>query len=76
MSSSSGILKSPSKEISGAAVGSNDHIALLTRRIENLERKVLGKRIPKDQPPLFHMVNVSTLKEDLTPKHHRRSSPF
>ena len=59
--SSSGRLKSPPRELSEEAVGTNDYIASLTRRLENLERKVLGKRVPKDQPPLFHMVDVSTL---------------
>ncbi len=56
--SSSGSLTSPKKEPNISAVSTNDYLDSLTKRLEHLERKVLGKRLLKDQPPLFQTVNV------------------
>ena len=54
-----GRVKSPPRELNEVAVGSSDHLALLTKRLDNLERKLLGKKTHRDQPPLFQTVRVS-----------------
>ncbi len=61
------------KQWNSSAVASDDYLSSLTRRLEVLEKKLIGKRAVKDQPPLkptiqvlspnFNLPYTSTIKE-------------
>lgn len=53
-------LKSPSRRPWDlSAVGTDDYLASLTRRLETLEKKLIGKRGSlEDYPPLYPAVKV------------------
>ncbi len=57
-------LRSPSaKQWDVSAVGTDDYLASLTRRLEALEKKLVGRRrLREDFPPLFPAIRVGSAR--------------
>ena len=56
------VRSAPKKEWAAGAVGTDDYLASLTRRLDLLEKKLVGRRgMREGYPPLYPAVKVSQL---------------